>query len=205
MLRAGMAIESMPAAAPAVSASGPEQGRWTYEDYLKLADDGNRYEVIEGVLYVAPAPNPRHQRRLLRLVTQVDSVVRERHLGEIFISPIDVLMPGGTPVQPDVLFIANDNPAEIDEDHYIRGVPDLVIEVASPSTAGYDRREKQDLYARAGVREYWLVHPADVTIEVLVLDPPHRAYRSLGVFLASSHLPTGVLGEVPFTVGELLA
>ena len=119
-------------------------------------------------------------------------------------APGDVLMPGGTPVQPDALFLANDNPAEIDEDHFIRGVPDLVVEVASPSTTGYDRREKQDLYARAGVREYWYVAPSDVTIELLVLDGARRAYRSLGVFPRQSRLPSTALGELPFTVGEML-
>ena len=199
-----MAIESMPAAAPAVSASGPEQGRWTYEDYLKLPDDGNRYEVIEGVLYAAPAPNPRHQRRLFSLAKKLDSFVAERELGEIFISPIDVLLPGASPVQPDAFFIAQDNAAEVDEDYNVRGIPDLVIEVASPSTMGYDRREKQDLYAQAGVREYWIAHPTDVTIELLVLDPRRGAYRSLGLFRRESRLPTEVLAELPLTVGELL-
>jgi len=199
-----MVIESMPAAAPAVPASGPEQGRWTYEDYLKLPNDGNRYEVIEGVLYVAPAPNPMHQRRLFRLAKNLDSFVVERKLGEIFISPIDVLVPGGTPVQPDALFIANDNPTRIDEDRFMQGVTDLVIEVASPSTMGYDRREKQDLYARAGVREYWIVHPTDVMIELLVLAPGGGAYQSLGVFRRESRLPTEVLAGLPFGVGELL-
>jgi Uma2 family endonuclease len=204
MLRAGMAIESMPAAAPAVAAAGPELGRWAYEDYLKLPNDGKRYEVIDGWLYVAPAPSPRHQQRLGNLVAKVIPFVRETHLGSVYFAPIDVLMPGASPVQPDTLFLANDNPAEIDMDRYIRGVPDLVIEVASPSTVGYDRREKQDLYARAGVREYWVVPQSEVAIEVLSLDPERRAYRSLGIFLASSHLPSDVLGELPFTVSELL-
>src|SRR5688500_10757688 len=131
MLLASMAIESveaLPVAAPATSVSGPEQGGWMYEDYLTLSHVSNRYEVIDGVLYVAPAPTPPHQRRLLNLVTKLVPFVKERQLGEIFIAPIDLLMPGATPVQPDVLFIARDNPTIVDLDRNIRGVPDLIIE-----------------------------------------------------------------------------
>jgi Uma2 family endonuclease len=208
MLLPSMAIEildSIPAAAPAALTTGPGQGDWTYEDYLALPDDGKRYEVIEGVLYVSPVPPPRHQRCLINLAVRLTRYSDEARLGELFLGPVDVLIPGGSPVQPDMLFIARDNPAVIDLDHNIRGVPDLIIEVTSPSTAGYDRREKQDLYAHAGVREYWHVHPNDATIEVLVLDAKRGAYRSLGVFRRTNLVPSEVLSELPFTVDELLS
>ncbi|MBI3971024.1 MAG: Uma2 family endonuclease [Chloroflexi bacterium] len=197
-------VDVLPATAPATGVAGPPQGSWTYEDYLALPDDGKRYEVIDGVLYVSPAPSPKHQRRLLNLVIKLVGFVREHALGEVFISPVDLLIPGAKPVQPDALFIARTNPARIDEERNIAGVPDLIVEVASPSTAGYDRREKQDLYARAGVREYWYAHPTEITIELLALDPERGTYRSVGVFGRHSRLPTTVLKGLPFTVGELL-
>ena len=198
-------VEAIPAAAPATPSNGPAQGKWTYEDYLTLPDDGNRYEVIDGVLYAAPAPTPPHQRRLLRLAVRLVKFIDEHQLGELFISPIDLLLPGGTPVQPDALFIGRDNQTVGELDRNIQGVPDLLIEVTSPSTAGYDRREKQDLYARAGVRELWHVHPNDVTIEVLVLEAGRRAYRSLGIFRRTNRVPSEVLAGLPFTVDELLS
>jgi len=94
----------------------------------------------------------------------------QRQLGKLFVSPIGLLMPGARPVQPDAFFLRTGNPAHIDWEHHVEGVPDLVIEVASPSTAGYDRRQKQDAYARAGVREYWIVDPWGRTIELPLLD-----------------------------------
>jgi Uma2 family endonuclease len=200
-----MVVDAMPVAEPARGMAGPPQGQWTYREYLALPDDGKRYEVIGGVLYVAPAPAPRHQRRVLNVAATLRGYVRAHDLGQVFIAPIDLLLPGAAPVQPDVLFIARDNPAVIDEEHNIEGVPDLVVEVASPSTARYDRREKLDLYARAGVPEYWIAESAEVTVELLVLDRASGAYRSLGVFRRSSTLPTTVLPGLPFTVGELLA
>ena len=198
-------LERIPAAAPATSAVGPKQGHWTYEHYLKLADDGNRYEVIDGVLYVAPAPTPPHQRRLLNLAVRLVPFIRDAQLGEFFISPIDLLIPGGSPVQPDALFIARNNTQTAERERNIQGVPDLVIEVTSPSTAGYDRREKQDLYARAGVRELWHVHPTDVTIEVLVLDASRGVYQTRGVSTRTTRVPSEVLTGLPFTVDELLS
>jgi len=180
----------------------PAQGIWTYGDYLTLPDDGSRYEVIDGVLYVSAAPTPKHQRKLLRLVRHLSDYVDANRLGEMFIAPVDVMMPGAAPVQPDALFIASDNPAVVEDN--IRGVPDLIVEVASPSTARFDRREKLDLYARAGVSEYWLAESGDAAIELLVLDSSSRSYRSLGVFATASRLPSLVLPGLPFTVTELL-
>jgi Uma2 family endonuclease len=188
--------------------AGPPPGQWTYDDFLALPDDPadlNRYEVIEGVLYVAPPPSVGHQRRTFRLSVSADAFVREHDLGEWFISPTGLLIPGlATPVQPDAFFVAKGNTSVVDEGKHIRGVPDLVVEVASPSTAGYDRREKQDAYARAGVPEYWIVEPVAATIEPQRLDPASRRYRSLGVFAGQSRLPTVALKGLPYTVQELL-
>lgn len=196
--------DALPVTRRADGVPGPPQGSWTYEDYLATPDDGRRYEVIEGVLYVSPAPAPRHQRRLLRLCHRLMLKIDAERLGELFIAPVDVVMPGAAPVQPDALFIGRDNPAIVDETKNITGVPDLVIEVASPSTAGYDRREKQNAYARAGAPEYWIVDSSAVAIEPLLLDPATRAYVSLGVFTGSSGVPSRALPGLTDTVDDLL-
>lgn len=150
--------------------SWPAQGDWTYEDYRRLPDDGWRYEVIRGRLYMAPAPRPRHQKTLGRLHLAFSRFVDARDLGELYLAPIDVILPGlATPVQPDLSFIRKDRLAIVTEDG-IEGAPDLVVEVLSPSNWFADRRVKSEVYAAAGVEEYWIVDPQEGTIEVFVLD-----------------------------------
>jgi Uma2 family endonuclease len=209
-----MAIDALTVAGPAepmalpVASTGesdwPNQGQWTYDALLALPDDGNRYEIIDGVLYVSPPPSPKHQDSLLNLSVSLMGFIRGGGRGRLFLSPVGLLMPHARPVQPDAFFLKTDNPAQIDWERHVEGVPDLVIEVASPSTAGYDRREKQDAYARAGVLEYWIVDPWGRTIEVLLLDRSSGAYHSLGVFRGTSRLPTAALERLPHSVDELL-
>lgn len=202
-----MTVGAMPAAGPATTLPQtgrrwPCAGEWTYDDFLALPDDGNRYEVIEGVLYVSPPPSVPHQRRLTNLCRRVGNFVKHEQLGELFVSPIALLMPNARPVQPDAFFVARDSARVVETEQYLEGVPDLVVEAASPSSAGYDRREKQDAYARAGVPEYWILHPVDMTIELLRLED--GKYRSLGIFGGESLLPTQALAGLPYSVAELL-
>ena len=87
----------------------PAQGDWTYDDYARLPDKGNRYEVIKGDLYMSPVPRPKHQRVSLDLAVELQLHVKEQGLGEIYEAPIDVILPErATPVQPDILFIAKE-------------------------------------------------------------------------------------------------
>lgn len=138
----------------------PEQGDWTYEDWLRLPDNGWRYEVIKGVLYVTPAPKPRHQAISRELEDRMWTFVKAHNLGQVFYAPIDVFLPGQeTPVQPDIIFIARDRLDIVRPDEGIYGAPDLIVEVLSPSDWIKDREEKLALYAETGVREYWIVAP----------------------------------------------
>lgn len=147
----------------------PPQGQWTYEDWLRLPDDGWQYEVIKGVLYMVPAPTPQHQRASSNLELRMKLFVMEHHLGEVFYAPLDVYPPGQeTPVEPDLLFIAAER-AHLISERGIEGAPDLVVEVLSPKTWWRDRRVKVPLYEETGVRECWLVDPAARTIEVYIL------------------------------------
>jgi Uma2 family endonuclease len=85
--------------APAVK--GPKQGKWTVEDWEKLPDDGNRYEVIDGVLYMTTAPKNFHQWIITQLIGLVGFPAQKAGLAYAYVSPIGVFMPGATPVQPD--------------------------------------------------------------------------------------------------------
>jgi len=107
---------------------------------------------------------------------------------------------GGNLVQPDVLVVLNANRAIIHPSRVI-GVPDLVVKIASPSTATYDRTKKLEAYARAGVPEYWLADPYARIVELLVLDG--EAYRSLGVFQGQARLASRVVPGFPVPVDQL--
>ena len=147
----------------------PPQGEWTYHDWLHLPDDGWQYEVIEGVLYMNPAPTTIHQRISGNLEFALRLFVRREQVGWIFDAPTDVYLPGQeTPVQPDLLFIAAER-QDIIKERGIEGAPDLIVEILSPGTWWQDLRVKLPLYQDTGVRECWIVDPEAKTIKVHIL------------------------------------
>jgi len=144
---------------------------WTYQDYLELPEDGRRYEIIDGVLYVSPSPRQVHQllsRRLQFFFYQFELEGR----GFVYNAPMDLLMPGCTPVQPDLIFLTREQRPLI-LDKYIEGVPELLVEILSPSTRSLDRVKKLNRYAKNGVQFYLIVDPEASTLEVFV----HQAGR----------------------------
>jgi Uma2 family endonuclease len=183
-------LDILPVVTVAAPLIGPPQGRWTYADYAALPDDGNRYEIIAGVLYMTPAPGIGHQSVSARMVTFLVTHVEFAGLGRVFAAPVDVELAPDTVVQPDIVVILSANLDRITPSRII-GAPDLVVEILSPGTAGYDRREKQDAYARAGVGEYWIVDPGAQTVELLTLD--QGRYRSHGVFRGQARLPSSAV------------
>lgn len=158
----------------------PPQGEWRYEDYLRLPDNGLRYEVIKGALYMTPSPGSKHQRAIARLYGKLWDYLQEQPEGEALFTPLDMRLPElNTTLQPDLLFIAGDR-LDIIKENCIEGAPDLIMEVISPGNPDYDRRTKFYTYAQAGVREYWLVDPEARTIDIYVLRG--QAYALLGQF-----------------------
>lgn len=150
-------------------ATQPQTRRWTYEDLLALPDDGKRRESIEGVLYEMPAANAEHARIIMRLIRWIFGPLIWGMGGEVLTAPLDVFIRDGDPVQPDLLILLPDQ-LDLIAKRGIEGPPALVVEVLSPSNPEHDRVTKRDLYARAGVREYWLVSPEARIVEILVLD-----------------------------------
>lgn len=137
----------------------------TYDDYLRLPDDGKRYEIIDGELYVTPAPATRHQFIVSNLLRLVGAFVHHRKLGRLLTAPLDVLFGHHDLAQPDLVFISAER-MEIVTKAAIQGAPDLVAEVISPSTGKRDEGIKLRLYEREGVREYWLLYPEAETMKV---------------------------------------
>ncbi|NWJ95288.1 MAG: Uma2 family endonuclease [Chloroflexi bacterium] len=189
--------------APTLEVAGPVQGQWTYADYAALPEDGRRYEIIQGVLYMSPSPNAKHQSAITYFLYYLFVQIQQGGLGRVFTAPFDVELGPGNVVQPDLLVVLKANEARIEFGKFV-GAPDLVVEIVSPGTAGYDRRQKQDAYAEAGVPEYWIADPASQTIEVLVLEQD-GAYHSKGVFEDQALLPSQIIPELPVKVAHFFA
>ena len=149
--------------------TAPPVLKYTYADYCLTPDD-ERYELLDGELTMVPAPSLGHQRTDMKLGWRLAQFVEERNLGEVFSAPCDVVLSDTNVVQPDLLFVSNERAHILFNGANVRGAPDLVVEILSPSTTGRDRRFKRTLYARYGVREYWLVDPDTRTVTVLLLD-----------------------------------
>ena len=141
--------------------------RWTYEEYYRL-DDDQRYEIIDGNLLMAPAPDTWHQDWSRELFRILDRHVRTHRLGKVYYAPIDVVLNEENTVQPDLVLIANAN-LGIVQRRAIFGTPDLLVELVSPSSVRRDRYDKKELYARFGVKEYWIGDPANKSLEILTL------------------------------------
>jgi Uma2 family endonuclease len=137
--------------------------KFTLEDYKHTPDD-KRYELLDGELIMAPAPNLRHQRIDMNLGSLLHAFVKERGLGEVLSAPCDVVLSNTDVVQPDLLFVSREREHLLSGGENVRGAPDLVVEILSPATADRDRGYKRALYGRHGVMEYWLVDPTADTI-----------------------------------------
>lgn len=179
----------------------PVQGEWRYEDYLRLPDDGRRYEIIEGVLYVANAPSIEHQFTVSEAHFQLKLFVRDRGLGQVYTAPIEVHLSETTrPVQPDVLFIrAERQPAPGAQ--FFEGAPDLIVEVLSPNSIRLDRIIKFDAYEQAGVAEYWLADPKTRSVEVYTLS--NNEFALLGQYTGDEVIESRVLAGLQIVTSTL--
>jgi len=153
----------------------------TWQDVQQMPDDGNRYEAIEGNVYMTPAPTFRHQRVSLRLLLALDRILEQPGRGVVVPAPFGVEFPRtGDGVQPDLLFVSNDRRGLI-TNAGLTGAPDLVVEILSRATASRDRGLKLRLYERQGVHEYWIVDPDENTVDVWRFgeDPAHERFTEV--------------------------
>ncbi len=179
----------------------PAQGAWTVADWGRLPNDENeRYELIDGALFMTTAPSSGHQWTNTRLGQVIANyLVAQPEPSGVVINTPGVILPTG-PVVPDVVYIRMDNIGILTPERIV-GVPDLVVEIASPGTAGYDRREKQDAYARSGVPEYWWVEPANRTVEVLTLVGDHD--KTLAPASGQTRIQSHVLPRLTFAADSI--
>lgn len=107
---------------------------------------------------MSPSPSFRHQQLLNDINFKLLSLIKKKGLGVVLVAPMDVFFDDENILQPDILFISNENQDIIQEDG-IHGAPDMIIEVLSPTTAKFDLNEKKSVYERSGVKEYWIIDP----------------------------------------------
>lgn len=131
-------------------------------------DDNYYYEIIDGETIRKSAPTPMHQRICRRLIIILDNYINQRKSGEIFQSPIDVFLDEYNKPQPDLVFVSTEKKAIITNDG-IMGIPDLIVEIISPTSVIRDRIEKKNLYERMSVQEFWIVDPQYEAIEMYAL------------------------------------
>jgi Uma2 family endonuclease len=129
----------------------------TYDDFVHFPDDGQRHELIDGEHYVTPSPNIPHQRISATLVGLIWSYLQDHPVGEVFAAPLDVVFTRCDVVEPDLLYVSKERAASVLTKLHVRGTPELVVEIGSPSTRRRDETIKRRLYEREGVSEYWVV------------------------------------------------
>ena len=178
-----------------------DPSEWTYQDYLNLPNEGQRYEIIQGVLYVTNAPDIDHQFTVSELVRQIGNFVIEHKLGRVLTAPFEVhLSEISRPVQPDVFFIKAERwPAPGAK--FFEGAPDLIVEVLSPSTSRTDRFIKFNEYEQAGVPEYWIANPKTRSVEIFVLSGGE--YAQLSEFTENELIQSATLIGLTIVTGAL--
>lgn len=148
---------------------------WTEEAYLTISDLNRILELSEGRLVIHDMPKPKHQRIVRNLSRQLESWAEQHGAGERLFARMPVRLWPGKFREPDVVFYLAEHVDRIGEDY--GEVPDLVVEVLSPTTAQLDREEKSSEYAQAGIPEYWIIDPDGRTVEVFVLQDDQYALQ----------------------------
>lgn len=171
-------------------------------DYSQRPDEGKRYQLIEGSLVLEEAPSSDHQLIVGNLHYLIRRHLAAHPIGVLYFSPLDTYLSELNVFQPDLLFVRK-NQARLVEAHGVEGPPTLVVEVLSLSTRKNDLGPKRVVYARAGVKEMWVVDPEDRTVAVyrLPVDPeePHATYEGTAEF------STPVLPKLNVRLAEVFA
>ena len=173
--------------------------KFTYEDYLNTPED-KRYELLDGDLVALSSSEEFHQRVSILLGAKLFLFKSEHSLGRIYHAPFDVVLSNTDVVQPDLIFVSNER-ADIITPANIQGVPDLVVEILSPSTATRDKTFKRSLYARHGITEYWMVDLATKTITILRLG--ERGFEVINTYGEGETLTSPTLQGFPLKLDDI--
>jgi Uma2 family endonuclease len=180
----------------------PAAGEWTEADYYPLSERGRLVELSDGNIEVIELPTWFHQIILLRLAMAIKPFVSLHRLGWICFAPVPVQLWPGKIREPDLVFISS---AHADRIGRYLGVPDLAVEILSPSTASKDREVKRIEYAQAGVAEYWIIDPEAKSVEVLTRSEQSSVYDRLVVFKQNETLVSELLPGLSLSLADLFA
>jgi Uma2 family endonuclease len=173
--------------------------RVTAEDYRALPEGGQQYQLIEGDLYMSPAPNRFHQDISRNIGLIIGNYLVAHPIGKVYNAPFDVYLNNDNVFQPDFVFVARQNYGVL-TDAGVEGIPDLVIEILSPGTAKLDRNLKQRVYAQCGVKEMWLVDPDVTTVAVYYLQ--QNPTQPAAVYSTADQFTSSFFPELVFSVAD---
>lgn len=172
----------------------------TVEDY-RATPEGTRYQLVEGELYaMSPSPRFLHQAIIWNLVGIFSRHLERHPVGRAFVAPFDVYLSPNDVLQPDVFFVANGG-LKLLQDDGVHGAPDLVIEILSPSTAQLDKKQKRRIYARAGVKELWLVDP--LLLQIQRYDFARDQAKPVALIEEDETFATPLLPELTLSAAEI--
>lgn len=155
--------------------------KMTWQEFREMEvgeQDNFIYELINGILMKRTSPSITHQRISRKLTEALGKFLSGNPIGEYFYAPTDVYLDDYNGIVPDISFVAKDRSFIIENGEYINGAPDLVVEIISPGSVKRDRVEKKDLYEKFAVKEYWLIDPANKTIEIFTITDNKYALRA---------------------------
>jgi len=175
--------------------------KFTYKDYKNLPEsETKRYELLEGELVMVPSPTTYHQRISGNLERILRDFVRRHDLGFVYHAPLDVVFSQEDVAQPDIFFTSKDR-SQVITDENIQGAPDLIVEILSPATRERNRTYKGTLYARHGVRECWIVDPADKSVEVMTLG--RKGFETVQLYRMGQPLTSPLLNGFSLDLKEI--
>ncbi len=168
------------------------------KELFEIYPEESRVELIDGEVYEMPAPNPIHQRVLFRLARKTQEYIEIAGIqGEVFLSPIDVVLSEDTVLQPDIVYVSDLSKVR----DKIDGAPELVVEVVSPSTLKRDISDKMRVYQDYGVKEYWLVFPLEKTI--VIYEFTQKGYEAFSFATEKGKIKSKVLEGFEIEVDEV--
>jgi Uma2 family endonuclease len=176
--------------------------RFKADDIWDTPEDGNRYEVIDGELYVTPPPLEPHQRGSTNLLGFVWQYLRQSRLGTVYSAPFGVVLDDENGLQPDIVYVSNERRGLIVE-RGLEGAPDLVVEVLSRSTQARDRGVKMKRYAASGIAHYWILDPRTRTLEAYRLT--EQGYELTGAYGPGSAFRPELFPGLEIPIDELWA
>lgn len=176
-----------------------EKKKLTYQDYLKF-DDDKRYELVNGELFeMSPSPTPEYQRISREIEYLIIKFLKENNIGEVFDAPLDIVFDEETVLQPDLIYVSQNNLNIIKDRIY--GIPDLVVEIVSSSSINYDNRIKFELYEKYKVKEYWIVDPKYKMIEIFTLE--NDKYNSYCSVIEEGEIASKIIEGFKFNIKEI--